>query len=93
MMRHLANPDETHDDCQGVCIPKWAFKVGMGFLYVTALCFVMTIALVVGMMFMISGTAFHIRQTQVRNAKRFDKVVEEVTRDGDVRSLPKPPPE
>lgn len=87
VMRHLHNPDANHEDCQGVCIPKWAFKVGMGFLYVCALCVVMTVTLVIGMMVIISGTTSQIRQQQVQNAKRFERVAEEVAS----KSLPMPP--
>ena len=90
MMRHLSNPDASHDDCQGVCIPKWAFKVGMGFIYVLALCVILTIAMVVSMMVMVSQTASEIRRTQVKNTNRLDRVVEEASREGTVRAVPIP---
>lgn len=86
MMTRLSNHDESHDDCKGVCIPKWAFKVGMGFLYVLALCFILTVAMVISLMVMISTTANQIRNTQVKNADRFERAV----REAEARPIPAP---
>lgn len=63
--------------CKPIMIPRWAFHVGMGFFYLSTLCAILSMFVLVGLMAKVSHQASQIRDNQFKNARRIDAVVEE----------------
>ncbi len=87
----LSNP-QTTDNHHGrnVQVPQWAWSLMIGFLYISIVCGVLSIIVVVGLAVTISFQANQIRRTQIKNTDRFERVVDEARKEG-VLNLPPPP--
>jgi len=73
----IAYNHESHEECRNVCVPRWAFRIMVGFVYLSVLCASLTVILVVIGMFYLTAKTDQIRKAQVRDATRFEKVIEE----------------
>lgn len=62
---------------QNVMVPKWAFHVMVGFVYLSTLCAVLSVFVLIGLMVKVSTQANLIRANQLKSAARIDAVVEE----------------
>lgn len=71
----IACSPDSHDDARAILVPRWAFRLMVGFFYLSLLCGVLTVVLLFVMV-------AKIRQTQVNSADRLERAVEEVARDG-----------